>query len=223
MIKITKDMTLGEIVAHLPKATETFNAYNIDFCCGGDRSLEEAVNEAGLSYDKIARTLETVKLETEELGIKTNFLEMDTKNLIDYIVNVHHSYLNANLPRNSEMVNAVLRAHGEAHPELFEVHKLFHQLKAELEQHLIKEEVSLYPSMLKSENDQSNKVIIEIEDEHDVAGEILKQLREITQNYTVPQDGCSTYKRLYDKLEEMEKDIFNHIHLENNILHNRFN
>ncbi len=220
MLRINKNLTLGEIVAHIPKTTQIFNAYNIDYCCSGDRTLEVAIAEADLDLDRMLVNLRAFQDATKDLGSQKDFLNMETPLLIEYIVNAHHSYLYKNLPHISDLANAVLRAHGGKNPELFEIHKLFHSLKTELEQHLIKEEVTLYPSILNDDSNSKN-VINEVEDEHDVAGDILKKLRITSQDYTVPKDGCATYEKLYAKLEEMEKDIFNHIHLENNILHKR--
>lgn len=220
-MEITRESKLGNIVTKIPKASEVFNAYKLDYCCGGYQTIEQACKEANVDVDKLLIKLNKLKKEVEQLGTKHDFENMNNSDLIEYIVNVHHSYLNEHLPLISEISNNVLRVHGSNHAELFDVHKLFHSLKSELEQHLIKEEVSLFPSM--EENDDNKKLVNQIEDEHEVAGGILKELRLVTQNYSVPQDGCNSYKKLYSELEKLEKDIFSHIHLENNILHKRFN
>jgi regulator of cell morphogenesis and NO signaling len=121
------------------------------------------------------------------------------------------------LPQISELFGSVLKAHGRNHPELFKVHGLFGALRTDLEQHLIKEETTLFPALSEGNHGVSD-LAREIKDEHENAGKILKELRGITNNYTVPPDGCPTFKRLYRSLEEMESDLFLHIHLENNIL-----
>lgn len=216
---VTSRDTLGDTVARLPKAAEVFKSYKIDFCCGGQRSIGEAAKEKEVDEQKLLGVLNALKDQIDERK-GSDFTQMENEELIDHIIDTHHAYLNVNLPEISILAGAVLRAHGSSHKELFEVHKLFHALKAELEQHLIKEETVLFPNMLDKENDVD--VQAEIEQEHEGAGEILRQLRELTQDYSVPGDGCPTYDRLYNKLEELEGDIFQHVHLENNILFKRF-
>jgi len=129
--------------------------------------------------------------------------------------------LRKTLPRLSELTTKILRVHGSNHESLFRVHKLFHSLKAELEQHLIKEEEILFPVIREYDANPSSEllnkisaVMKETEDEHDAAGGILKELRKVTNDYSVPEDGCNTYRRAFDKLEELEADLFRHIHLE---------
>jgi len=148
--------------------------------------------------------------------------------LVDYIVDTHHSYLNRELPRLSELTMAILRAHGSSHQELSNVHKLFHSLKTELEQHMIKEEDVVFPLVKDYEEEGSTMalsravtIVKELESEHEGAGDILHTLREITKEYAIPGDVCQTFCTSYEKLVELESDLFQHIHLENNILHPR--
>ena len=105
------------------------------------------------------------------------------------------------------------------------MHKLFNNLKTELEEHLIKEEEMLFPKIREAQNNPASgngeeirKLVNETEEEHETAGAVLKELRDITSDYTVPADGCPTYRLVYDKLQELEADLFEHIHLENNVL-----
>jgi len=149
----------------------------------------------------------------------TDFTQLDNEKLIIHIINTHHSYLNEQLPFISRLASAVLRAHGKAHPELYDLYKDFHKLKTELEQHLIKEEAILFPAILS--NQEEAKCLLEVQDEHEVAGDILGKLREHSQDYTVPAGGCESYEKLYQLLEALESDIFQHVHLENNILFKR--
>lgn len=95
----------------------------------------------------------------------------------------------------------------------------------ELETHLTDEETIQYPAIRKylNSNDKADlekaiKIIDNLKDEHTAAGDILKQLREVTNDYAIPDDVCETFVLTYQKLQEMESDIFHHIHLENNIL-----
>ncbi len=123
-----------------------------------------------------------------------------------------------------------MRVHGINHNVLFRVHKLFSMLKTELEQHLLKEEQILFPLIKEYDINPSvnqlqkiNEVINETEEEHEGAGDILKELRKITNDFKVPNDGCNTYVIAFKIIEELESDLFQHIHLENNILFKRMN
>ena len=220
---------IGDIVAKFPKAGEIFRKNDIDYCCGGNRSLAAAIKEQNLDerilLDKLDSTYQkALNLETEE----KDWLTEPLADLIDHIVNKHHTYLKTTLPTLSELVTTILRAHGAKHHELRRVHKLFHTLKMDLEQHLITEEEVLFPMIKEYEKSKSrgllgkiSATIDELESEHESAGDILKELRSIATNYTTPEDACPTYDKAYKTMEEVEGDIFNHIHLENNILHKR--
>lgn len=218
---------IGDIVARFPKASDVFKRYNIDFCCGGNRTLIEAINEQRLSEEKILGELNSLYEEyINQEDRDVDWTKASWSELIDHVVNTHHAYLNSELPKLSQLVTKILRAHGVNHGEvLTRVHKLFHSLKADLEQHLIKEEEILFPMIKKYEEsgeielkEKIIKFMDETEDEHDGAGNIIKELRRITDGFTVPADGCTTFRLTYDKLKELESDLFQHIHLENNIL-----
>ena len=227
MNTFNSNQKIGEIVTKFPNAADIFKEYKIDFCCGGDRPLITAINEQGVNEAEI---LEKINASYEKLQNKLytnnkNWVEAPFDELVDHIVNVHHGYLYENLPKISELTTKILRVHGGNHPELSKVHKLFHTVKMELEAHLIEEETIQYPAIkayLRSNSevdlDKAINIINQLQDEHTGAGDILKELRKVTNDYKAPSDGCNTYKLTYAKLEEMESDIFQHIHLENNIL-----
>ncbi|WP_335618206.1 hemerythrin domain-containing protein [Clostridium saccharobutylicum] len=165
------------------------------------------------------------KLKNNLYSEDRNWVEAPLDELVDQIVNVHHAYLYENLPKISELTTKILRVHGEKHPELSRVHKLFHTVKMELEAHLIEEETIQYPAInayLRSNSeadlDKAINIINQLQDEHIGAGNILKELREVTNDYDLPSNACTTYRLTYSKLQEMEADIFKHIHLESNIL-----
>lgn len=231
MSKFSSLQSIGEIVSAMPKAGDIFKEYRIDFCCGGNRPLQEAIREQGLNEAEILERLDKTYEEVYKTGgSQVDFKMMPPGELIDHIINTHHAYLRKELPAISDYVNTILKVHGKKHGDvLFRVHKLFHSLKTELEQHLVKEEEIVFPMIKEYEGRPSTDsvrkiaaVINELEDEHEGAGDILKELREITDNYTPPEDGCRTYCLTYQKLEELESDLFQHIHLENNILFKAF-
>lgn len=225
MSNFNTSQTLGEIVVNMPKASEVFKNYRIDFCCGGHRTLGEALKEQNLNANEVLTKLDKAFEETRKYKRQTNFTSMRASELIDYIVNTHHVFTKSILPELSEYVTKILRVHGANHNELFNVHKLFHAAKADLEQHLIKEEEILFPLVVDYEKSPSkerlqniSRVMKETEDEHDAVGKILKEIRRITEDYRIPKDACSTFVKTYERLQELESDLFQHIHLENNIL-----
>ncbi len=232
------DDTVGNIVTEFPGAAEILKENKIDFCCGGDRELKLAVKE-DLSDDdtKAEDILKIINENYSEINDYYQEIE-DPKNLsqsqlIEYIVDKHHGFLRQNLPQLSELTKKILRAHRENHGQVLQkVHRLFNTLKMELEEHLIKEEEEIFPlikeySQAESESQiEDNKIlnkILELESEHDTAGDIIKELRKITNDYKLPEDACNTFKLSYSLLEDLEADLFQHIHLENNILFARLN
>lgn len=225
-----KTQRLGEIVAMFPKAADVFIKNNIDFCCGGDRTLEEAVKEKGIGAKEILDQIEALYTEyRSRVSEDTDWRTAKYSDIIDYIVNNHHAFLKKELPATEKLVSKILKVHFiDSGQVLTKVHKLFSQLKTELEMHLIKEEEVLFPMIKEYEKSPSDelldkivKEIIGTEGEHDEAGNILKELREVTNQYEMPSTGCNTFDLTYKKLEEIESDTFRHIHLENNIMHER--
>ncbi len=229
MNRFNSSQSIGEIVSIMPQASEIFKKYKIDFCCGGNRQLSDVLSELSLNEDKLLKEIHD-KLDeisnTKEIFL--DFRKLTSSELIYHIENTHHAYTKKVLYELGELTTKILRVHGMNHEELFKVHKLFSLLKADLEQHLLKEEEILFPLIKEYEKAPSEKLlekisetIKETEDEHDAAGDILKELRKITHDFKVPKDGCNTYLLSYKLLEELESDLFQHIHLENNILFKR--
>lgn len=218
---LDRNATIGSVVAELPQATDIFKDFNIDFCCGGHRKLADVIAEQGINeteiYERIRLAQEVRKSEYES---NKNFNEMNSLALSSYIEDTHHSYLRRALPDIAEILNTILRVHGKNHMELFEVYRLFGGLKTDLEQHLLKEETMLFPALYQDYKNQHEILHLssDIIGEHEAAGKILEKLRTATNDYKVPDDACGTYERAYAMLEELEKDLHQHIHLENNIL-----
>ena len=228
--KFKTEDAIGQIVAAFPGASEIFYKYNVDFCCGGDRPLSQAISSQDLDGKRIIEELNTKYQGFAENNEKfTDWAKESPSKLIEYVVNNHHAYLNVELPKISKLLLKILSVHGKNHEELFKVHRLFNNLRTELEEHLVKEEEFLFPLIIQYEKGKDKKVrnaaleyISELEQEHTGAGDIIKELREITDHYTTPKDGCGTFELTYKNLLELEVDLFQHIHLENNILFKNF-
>jgi regulator of cell morphogenesis and NO signaling len=221
--------TVREIATANPVAVRVFEKYRIDYCCGGNRPLEDVCGEKGLSPEtvlaEVAATLPSGQPERDwsQAGLST---------LIAHIVGTHHAYLNRELPALETKMAKVLEKHGGKYPEMLApLARTFAALKLELEQHLGKEEAVLFPAIEELEAAATGRrlppplpfgtvrnPIRMMEHEHDSAGRALAAMRALSHNYTVPADACPTFRALYSGFDELERDLHTHIHLENNIL-----
>ena len=209
--------SVGNIVVNFPLSSAIFRAAGIDYCCGGGRLLGVVIKEQRLVDSNIYKALDELAARTEKPA--EPFSEMSAERLVEFILTKHHSYLWGALPEAHELIVNVLKAHGRRHPELYDVYKLFGQLSHEMEPHLIREETELFPAIANSEAKEHCQALVHIlEEEHEAAGTLLKKLRHATNDYSVPCDGCDTFRELYKKLTEIEEDTLQHYHLENNIL-----
>jgi len=225
MNTINKNITVGDVAVLIPNATEVFTKYDIDFCCGGNRILTDVIKESGLNENQVFEELEELlakrRVELEAIG--DDFAAMKSAELSLYIENTHHTYLKETLPVISDLLNQILKVHGKNHNELYDIHKNFGLLKTDLDQHLIKEETILFPLLREGTNKaEISRYINEILQEHEVVGDALRKIRKASNKYTVPEDGCDTYRQTYKMLEELQNDLHQHVHLENNILLNQF-
>ncbi|EPB8148003.1 TPA: iron-sulfur cluster repair di-iron protein [Clostridium perfringens] len=228
---IRKDYSLGEVVTVYPAVVKKFNDMELDYCCGGNKSLELALKEKGFDVDKFVEDLNKEFKEFKfENSQYVDWREKSSEELISHIVETHHGETFRLLREIDPLMVKVFRVHFSHDTELLmKVHSLFGKLKCELEEHLLKEENILFPLMIKYDKAKDEKEKKEIEEdiriivnEHEAAGDILKELAEVTDDYKVPEWGCISFKLLYDYLHDLEKDLFIHIHKENNILFPRY-
>lgn len=228
-MELTPDRTVAECVTENIKASHVFKKYGIDFCCGGGISIQKACEKNGVDYELLAEDLKSIE-SLNDRETDYNILPLDE--LIDHIVEKHHKYVEANIPLLLQYTNKVARVHGGNSPELIEVDQLFQKVAGELAGHLKKEEMILFPfikKMIKAQKEGAglnvphfNTVenpINMMEVEHEEAGDVFKEIARLTNNYNPPAHACNTYRALFDKLDEFEQDLHEHIHLENNILH----
>lgn len=224
---ININQKLGEVVSIFPGSSRMFNDVKIDYCCGGHGTLGEALKEKGINSSEFVKKLN----EEYEKFINSNEDYIDWRkekpvDLMSNIVDTHHDYTKRELKEIDGLLSKILKVHFEHHgEELLKVHRLFGLLKIELEEHLIKEEENLFPliekyELTKDENvkKEIDKLIKETEDEHDKAGDILKELEKITRDFKAPEDACPSYRLTYDKIHNVEKDLFIHIYKENSVL-----
>jgi len=221
---ITADKTVRELAVELPHATRVFEKLGIDYCCGGEKSLEEACTSAKVSIDDVVRELEKCAAATSPTDRDWNAAPL--AELVDHIVGTHHTYVKREVPRIEALISKVAGVHGENHPEMEQVRDAFRELANELGAHLMKEEQILFPYLKQMSGGKcgpscfgtvQNPIRVMMM-EHDGAGQTLRDLRRLTNDYALPTDACASYASLFQALVEFEQDLHQHIHLENNIL-----
>jgi regulator of cell morphogenesis and NO signaling len=231
MTMLSLNKTVRDVALEMPQATRVFEKLKIDYCCGGDKPLAEACATAGVEVADLERMLgEAGKTQAQGNG-SLDFQRSTLSQLIDHILGKHHVYTKEEMARLGALIEKVLAAHGENHPELKGISGFFQQLCADLKPHMFKEEQVLFPYIIEMERCASqsrpapfapfgavNNPIRMMMMEHDTAGDLLRELRALSSNYTVPPDGCISYQTLYQALEAFEQDLHQHIHLENNVL-----
>ncbi len=227
-MEINNQSVIGKIVAENYKAASIFKQYRIDFCCNGNRTIADASRDKKLDEGMLINELKEVvnKKEGGEIDFKAFPLDL----LADYVEKTHHRYIETKIPEITPYLNKIVRVHGEHHPELEVVQKLFMESAGDLTTHLKKEELMLFPHIrqlvkaslsggkLPHKVGTAAAMIAQMEREHDTEGERFRTISELTNDYTTPEDGCNTYRVTLSLLKEFEEDLHRHIHLENNIL-----
>ena len=224
------EKTVRELALESTSATRVFEKLGIDYCCGGNKSLDEACRKANLSSDDVQRELEAAARDAQSAS-KRDWQREPLSELIAHISATHHKYVRDEIARLTPLLEKVAGKHSPNHPELIHVQAVFRGLAQELTSHMWKEEMVLFPYILRMEEaviegepvlpapfgTVANPVNM-MEHEHDAAGEALRALRSSSNDYLAPEGACGSYQALYRGLEEFEADLHQHIHLENNIL-----
>lgn len=225
---ITKEQTIGEIVAEDFRAAAVFKKFGIDFCCKGNRSIEEACSIKNIEPSKVYEALSQIPSAGKR---EIDFTLWPLDLLADYVEKTHHRYVEEKTPILLQFLNKVSKVHGNRHPELQEVYEFFEESAHDLAAHMKKEELILFPFIrLMVEAEKSGNELriphfgtvenpVEMmKHEHTVEEERFAKIAELTNNYQFPADACNTYQVTFKMLEEFENDLHRHIHLENNIL-----
>jgi regulator of cell morphogenesis and NO signaling len=229
-MNVDLNRTVRDLAVENPAVTRVFEKFGIDYCCGGSKSLREACAEANVAPDRLLESLQTAGQTKSKKGTK-DWKSEPLSDLIDHIVKTHHAYTREELDRLEPLLAKVCSVHGQRHPELLKIRQLFGGLSQELTMHMMKEEQVLFPYINRMEEavlerrpimpsmfgTVQNPVQMMIQ-EHDDAGQALHEMRELSTGYTPPQDACVSFQTLYRALDELEHDLHQHIHLENNIL-----
>lgn len=217
--------TVGTIIRDHPALSRLFEQVQVDYCCGGQRTLAEACTKRGIDVQAFLAQLED--FATTEPTPELDLTALSLTELTNHIERLHHAYLHEELPRLEKMATKVTKVHGNQEPRLIEIRDLFLELSADLATHLMKEEQVLFPLIRRIEASATLPMshcgsvanpIRRMEFEHDEAGSALAQLRHLTDDYTPPDWACNTYRALFDALRTFEQDMHQHVHKENNLL-----
>ena len=224
----TQSTTLRSIALAQPATIRVFERFHLDYCCGGNRSLADACAQKALDIETVLTALAEAVSAAEPAN---DFTQATPTALIRHIVQTHHAYVRAELPRLLTLSEKVAAKHGPAHPEYIQIERHLLQLDGELINHLTKEEIVLFPyieALEKSRNGQGpvphacfptvESPIKAMLNEHEVAGGLLEEMRSSTQGFTPPTGACPTLAGLLDGIDAFEKDLHRHVHLENNLL-----
>ena len=230
-MSVTTEKTVRELALENPAATRVFEKLGIDYCCGGNKPLEEACRAANLNTDQVLDSLEMAEQSAHAAQKDRNWQVEPLADLIAHIKNTHHKYTRAEIARLGPLFDKVCSVHGKNHVELLQIRGIFQGLAQELTTHMMKEDMVLFPYMVRMEEAAIEKEPIVpapfgtvqnpvsmMEHEHDSAGNALRAMRETSNGYAFPADACVSYQTLYKALAEFEADLHQHIHLENNIL-----
>lgn len=230
-MSITAEKTVREVALENPAATRVFEKLGIDYCCGGNKSLEEACRTANLPMDEVLDSLEMAEQSARAVHKDRNWRAEMLADLVAHIISTHHKYTREEMARLGPLFDKVCSVHGKNHPELLQVRVSFQVLEQELTMHMMKEERVLFPYIVRMEESVIQKEpvlpppfgsvqnpVTMMMHEHDSAGEALRSMREASAGYTPPDDACITFRTLYRALADFEADLHQHIHLENNIL-----
>ena len=226
-MNIKKGKTVASVVAENIKAAHILNKHGIDFCYGDRITIDKACEESGVKFSLLENELKLV----DNVSKAFNYNAWDLDFLIDHIINFHHTYVEESVILLQQYADKVSRIHGDEHEELITINELFKEVASELTVHMKKEEKILFPyvkHLVKSKREGEdpnfphfvtvNNPIKLMKGEHEFSGEIFETIARLSNQYNAPNDVCDTYKAFYAKLEEFEKDLHQHILLENNIL-----
>lgn len=229
-MKINEDITIGEIVAKDNRTASVFESLGIDFCCQGNRTIDEVCETRNIDSRDLIEDIQKVLQESKITQVNDyNIWTLDKLAL--HIEEKHHKYVEKQIPVIKQYLDKICTVHGKQHTELFIVQELFNASSGELSMHMKKEELVLFPFIYKMVKFKKENKPYEIPgfgtvqnpiqmmmDEHDNEDERFRQINKITQNYRIPDDACESYMACFAYLQEFDEDLHLHIHLENNIL-----
>jgi len=232
-MKAINEMTIKDLVEESPNLIEYFEIQGIDYCCGGNQSLQEAIEAKELEALEVVTAVNEIlnnsaqQTTTQTVLIDPAFLSISS--LIQYITDKHHRYTRVTLDQLEGLTQKIAHVQGSEHPELIALRDVFAAFKGELTKHLQKEELFVFPSLKKLEQSTSDRkpttagrtieeLWKDLGDEHQETGEVLLKFHKLTDGFTPPIDACDSYQRTFGLLKDLSQDIHMHVYLEENVL-----
>ncbi len=224
-----EDRSVGELVSEDYRRADIFKSFGIDFCCGGKKTVKDACAEKDVNMQGLSTALADLAIQPS--GPKQDPRQWDLDFLCDYIVNTHHHYVEQSIPQIQAYTEKVASVHGSGNPNLVKIAACFKQVAGEMVVHMRKEELILFPYIKKMAAARKageplaqapfgsiRNPINAMEADHENAGNLMATIRELSHEFTLPEQACATYQVSFARLSEFEEDLHRHVHLENNIL-----
>ncbi|MBF6631652.1 MAG: iron-sulfur cluster repair protein YtfE [Comamonas sp.] len=215
------EQSLGQLARRIPGATALFNSYQLDFCCAGNRSLRTATEGLGIDLPALVQGLETLEARAAAAQALDWSQTSDTE-LVEHLLTRYHAVHREQLPELIRLARRVEHVHGEREDCPHGLADHLDAMAQELESHMRKEEVVLFPMIKRGQAEMASMPISAMRAEHDDHGVELRRLAALTHDITTPRDACTTWRALYMGLRSFRDDLMQHIHTENNILFERF-
>lgn len=223
VLMITNESIVAEIVTDIPLSADIFRKYGIDFCCGGNISINEAVKNKKVDAETLIDEIN--ELPNHDQG-NINVKYLDAPSLIQYIQSRYHETMREEFKNLSPYVTKVAKVHGPNHPFLIQLQDLYRQYRDGMLEHMAQEDEHDFPALIKlsrgEQVDHSSDIIQSLVDDHTQTGQVLEDMRELTNQYQPPSEACQTWRLVYHRLENLERETHEHVHLENHALFNKF-
>ncbi len=223
VLMITNESIVAEIVTDIPLSADIFRKYGIDFCCGGNISINEAVKNKKVDAETLIDEIN--ELPNHDQG-NINVKYLDAPSLIQYIQSRYHETIREEFKNLSPYVTKIAKVHGPNHPFLIQLQDLYRQYRDGMLEHMAQEDEHDFPALIKlsrgEQVDHSSDIIQSLVDDHTQTGQLLEDMRELTNQYQPPSEACQTWRLVYHRLENLERETHEHVHLENHVLFNKF-
>lgn len=220
---ITNESIVADIVTDMPLSADIFRKYGIDFCCGGNITINEAVKNKKIDADTLIEEINALP-KHDQGNINVKYL--DEPSLIQYIQSRYHETMREEFKNLSPYVTKVAKVHGPNHPFLIQLQDLYRQYRDGMLEHMAQEDEHDFPALIKlsrgEEVDYASDIIQSLVDDHTHTGQLLEDMRELTNQYQPPSEACQTWRLVYNRLENLERETHEHVHLENHVLFNKF-
>ena len=215
-----ENASIGSLVAKNPEYASVFEKFGLDYCCKGNRTLKELCDDKKLNFIDVLEALKNL----QSPNIAVNWDRMSIKEIVEHIVSTYHTYANQELPRIGQLLEKLNTKHGHKYPYVSELQNVFANMKDSLLDHMKEEEQIVFPLMINlainkgSCQEDLKKHLYSLNNDHLETGEALERIKKLAHDYTPPADACMTHTVILNSLERLERNLHEHIHVENHIL-----